>query len=181
MKINPTFLDGVYEIELAPRTDERGFFMRGWCAHEFKKAGLDVQFVQTNISFNHRAGTLRGLHYQEAPYQEDKLVTCLRGTIFDVALDLRLTSKTYGQWYGAELSEKNNKSLLVPKGCAHGYITLQDNSLVYYQVSEFYHPEAERGIRWDDERFAIQWPGEVREMSPKDRGIIQYATAASIL
>lgn len=168
MKFTKTPIEGVYEVSLEPRIDDRGFFMRGWCEKEFQDAGLYFTFVQSNLSFNKKRGTLRGLHYQLAPHQEDKFVSCPQGAIFDVALDLRPDSKTYGKWYGAELSGENYKALLIPKGCAHGYITLQDNSLVFYQVSAFYCPEAERGICWDDSRFAISWPIAPALISKKD-------------
>src|SRR5262249_49758163 len=145
-------------VEPELRSDERGGFARLWCRREFAEHGLNAAFVQCNGSFSARRGTLRGLHYQAAPYQEAKLVRCIRGAIFDVLVDLRRDSQTYLRWFGVELTADNWKMIYVPEGCAHGYLTLEDNVEVMYPVTSFYHPEAERGLRWDDPLVAIQWP-----------------------
>ena len=160
MKLKPTTIEGVYIIELEKHTDERGFFARSWCTNEFTTWGLHTNFVQHNISYNRKKGTLRGMHYQIAPYEEIKLVTCMKGAMYDVVLDIRESSATYGKWLSVELTDQNNKTLYIPKGIAHGFQTLQDESLVFYQMSEFYNPDSARGIKYDDERFLIKWPIE---------------------
>ena len=169
MKFTETSVSGAYLVEPEPRGDDRGFFARLWCQDEFAAHGLTAEFVQCNDSFSARRGTLRGLHYQAAPYAEVKLVRCVRGSVFDVLVDLRPESPTYKRWFGAELTAKNRQMLYVPEGCAHGYLTLEDESEVVYPVSRPYHPEAERGIRWNDPQFGIAWPeaGSLT-MSPKD-------------
>lgn len=144
--------------------DERGFFARTYDAAELGPV------VQMSTSFNARAGTLRGLHFQADPHGEDKLVRCTRGAIFDVAVDLRAGSPTLHRWFGAELSEENGVALWIPKGFAHGFLTLADDTEVVYQMSAFYAPEAARGLRWDDPAFAIRWPGPVRVISERDAG-----------
>lgn len=169
MKFVPTPLQGAHVIEVEPREDERGFFARAWCQREMAEHGLDPKVVQCNLSFNHTLGTVRGMHYQVAPHQESKLVRCLRGSIFDVVIDLRPESTTFAHWFGVELSAANRKMLFIPVGFAHGYQTLQDDTEVFYQVSEFYQPGSEAGIRWDDPAFAIEWPVEATLISDKDR------------
>jgi dTDP-4-dehydrorhamnose 3,5-epimerase len=166
---NPTPIDGAYVIELEPFADDRGFFARSFCAREFAEHGLEPAVAQCNVSFNHRAGTLRGLHYQLPPAAETKLVRCTGGAIHDVIVDLRPESKSYLQHYGVELSASNRRSLYVPGRVAHGYQTLVDATEVSYQVGEFYTPGAERGLRYDDPAFAIGWPLAVTLMSEKDR------------
>lgn len=161
-------LRGAYIIEPEPFADNRGFFARIWCQREFSARGLAAELKQTNISFNNRAGTLRGMHYQVAPYQETKLVRCTKGAIYDVIIDLRPESPTFMQWMGAELSDSNHKMLYVPKDFAHGFQTLTDDVEISYQVSEFYTPGAERGIRWDDPSFGVAWPLPVSVISEKD-------------
>jgi dTDP-4-dehydrorhamnose 3,5-epimerase len=151
-------IKGVYIIEPEPLTDERGFFARSFCTTEFKDNGLDHTLVQCNISFNRKKGTLRGMHYQSAPFEEAKIVSCPKGVIYDVVLDLRKDSKTYCQWIVSDLSDKNFKMMYIPKGCAHGFQTLEDDTTVYYQMTEVYHPECARGVRWDDPAFGIVWP-----------------------
>jgi len=151
-------LKGAYIIEPDPLIDERGFFARTFCRQEFAAHGLNPDAAQCNISFNKYKGTIRGMHYQLQPYAEAKLLTCIRGVIYDVIIDLRKTSETYMQWSAIELSEENKKMLYIPEGFAHGFQTLEDNSAVYYQMSESYHPEHARGIRWDDPAFLINWP-----------------------
>jgi dTDP-4-dehydrorhamnose 3,5-epimerase len=158
MRFTETHVSGAFLIQPEPRGDERGFFARLWCRDEFAARGLTTNFVQCNDSFSARRGTLRGLHYQTAPYQEVKLVRCVRGAIFDVLVDLRPTSPTFAHWFGTELSAENRTMLYVPEGCAHGYLTLEEASEIVYPVSRPYHPEAERGVRWNDARFAIEWP-----------------------
>ena len=168
MIFTPTKLEGAYLIDLDKREDERGFFARAWCRQEFEEHGLNPALVQCNVSFNKEKGTLRGMHLQVEPHQEAKLVRCTRGAIYDVIIDLRPGSKTFKQWIGAELTAENYRMLYVPEGFAHGYLTLADETETFYQVSEFYTPGAERGLRFDDPVFAIEWPGETRVISEKD-------------
>lgn len=172
-------------MDLERREDERGFFARGWCRRELEARGLVAGVVQANIAFTVRRGTIRGLHYQIAPFEEAKIVRCVRGAVWDAIVDLRPDSATYGQWLGVELTAANRRQLYVPKGCAHGYQTLTDDCEVLYFVSEFYAPTAERGIRWNDPAFAITWPiRDGLEVSAKDRGWADFrvdsaSTAAS--
>jgi len=168
MKFTETELKGGYIIDLQKIEDDRGFFARGWCKNEFEEHGISSNLAQANISFNKFKGTLRGLHYQASPYEEAKLVRCIKGGIFDVMVDLREGSPTYGKWVGAELTAENHRMLLVPEGFAHGFQTLEDDTEVFYQVSEFYTPNAEQGARYDDPVFAIEWPLEVSVISDKD-------------
>ncbi len=174
MKFTETALADAFVIELEPMQDSRGFFARGWCSREFEQHGLAANIVQANVSFNHSAGTLRGMHYQVAPYEETKIVRCTSGALYDVIVDLRPDSATFGQWYGVELSAENRKMLYVPHGFAHGYQTLADSTEAFYQVSEFYAPGAEQGIRYDDTRFAIEWPLAVQVISEKDASWADY-------
>lgn len=153
-----TKIKGLYVIEIEKLNDERGYFARTWCKKEFESLNLDSSLAQCNLSYNYKKGTVRGLHYQIQPYEEIKLVRCVKGRIFDVAVDLRKESETYMQWFGIELSDENGKSLYIPKGVAHGYQTLEDDSIVLYQVSEYYTPNAESGILWSDELLKIEWP-----------------------
>ena len=164
-----TKLKGVYIIELETLEDERGFFARSFCEKEFEEHGLNPRIVQCDISYNKKRGTLRGMHYQAPPHQETKLVACTRGAIYDVVLDLRKDSPTCNQWLAVELSAGNYKILYIPEGVAHGFQTLEDNSLVYYQISEFYYPECARGVRWDSPVFDIEWPLPNPILSDKDR------------
>ncbi len=160
---------GAYLVGLEPRNDDRGFFARSFCAHEFAEHGLKGTFVQANLSHNPHRGTLRGLHYQRAPHAEVKLVRCTRGALFDVVVDLRPGSPSYGRWAGAELSADNRRALYVPEGCAHGFETLVDDTEASYLVSAFYAPGAEAGMRWDDPQLAIDWPiTPPARISPKD-------------
>ncbi len=158
MIFKETKLQGVFIIEIEKRQDERGFFARAWCKKEFEAHGLNVHLVQANLAFSQKKGTLRGMHYQMSPYEEAKLVRCIKGAIFDVAIDLRSDSPTYKSWVGVELTDDNHKMLYTPENFAHGYQTLTDNAEVFYQVSQFYSPESERGVRWDDQAFGIKWP-----------------------
>ncbi|HZT79891.1 MAG TPA: dTDP-4-dehydrorhamnose 3,5-epimerase [Gemmataceae bacterium] len=169
MQFHETRLRGAFLIDLDRREDERGHFARTYCEDEFAAVGLRPRWLQCNVSFNRRRGTLRGLHYQEAPFAEAKLVRCTRGAIFDVIVDLRPGSPTYGKWVAAELTADNGRMFYVPEGFAHGFQTLADDTEVFYQMSERYRPEAARGVRWDDAALAIAWPdcGE-RIISPRD-------------
>jgi dTDP-4-dehydrorhamnose 3,5-epimerase len=151
-------LGGAFLIEPDLREDERGFFARTWCRQEFAAHGIQCDWVQSNISFNKRRGTLRGLHYQAAPWEETKLVRCTMGAIYDVLVDLRPASPRYGRWEAVELTARNRCLLYVPDGFAHGFQTLVDNSEVFYQMSQVHWPDAARGIRWDDSSFDIGWP-----------------------
>lgn len=169
MRFRKTELEGAYIIDLEPHEDERGFFARAWCRREFEAHGLETRVAQANVSFNRRRGTLRGLHWQAPPHAETKLVRCTRGAIWDAIVDLRPDSPTHLQWVGMELSAENRRMLYVPERFAHGFITLDDDCEVGYQVSAFYSPESERGIRWDDPAVGIDWPAEPRVVSEKDR------------
>jgi dTDP-4-dehydrorhamnose 3,5-epimerase len=164
-----TNLPGAYIIELRPSHDERGFFARSWCQREFAARGLKTEVRQCNISFNKQKGTLRGMHYQAKPHEEAKLVTCIRGAVHDVIIDLRSNSPTFKQWLGVELNHQDRRMLYIPEGFAHGFQTLEDNTEVFYYMFEFYHPESARGIRWDDPVFAITWPLDVAKLSPNDK------------
>lgn len=169
MIFHETKLPGVFEIHLEPHSDERGFFARCWCQQEFESHGLNSKVVQCNISFNARKGTLRGLHYQAIPYPETKVVRCTRGAIYDVVVDLRPQSPTFKEWIAVVLTATNWRMVYVPEGCAHGFLTLEDETEVFYQMSEFYHAELARGVRWDDTAFQIAWPGEIAVISERDR------------
>lgn len=169
MKFESTGVDGAYVIAPEPREDERGYFARVFCVREFEAQGLETIVKQVNNSNSRYAGTLRGMHYQLPPHEEVKVVRCVRGALWDVVLDLRPASPTFGRWYGAELTAENRRLMYVPRGCAHGFITLVDETESIYLVSEFYSPERERGIRWDDPRFAIEWPRPPVVLSEKDR------------
>jgi len=175
MKFTETELKGGYIIDIQKIEDDRGFFARGWCKNEFEEHGISSNLAQANISFNKFKGTLRGLHYQASPYEEAKLVRCTKGGIFDVMVDLRERSPTYGKWMGAELTAGNRRMLLVPEGFAHGFQTLQDDTEVFYQVSEFYTPNAEQGAPYDDPAFGITWPLEVSIISDKDANWPAYS------
>ena len=169
MRLLKTKLSGVFEIHIEPHSDERGMFARTWCQREFEKNGLNPKVVQCNVSLNTTKGTLRGLHYQEAPYREAKLVRCTRGSLFDVAVDLRPDSPTFKGWTATVLTAAGRNALYVPEGCAHGFLTLEDDTEILYQMSEFYMPDFGRGVRWDDPAFGIAWPAEVRAISERDR------------
>ena len=168
MKFHQTALAGAYVIELEKLEDNRGFFARAWCQQEFEDHGLVSRVVQANNSFNTKAGTLRGMHYQIAPHEETKLVRCTSGALYDVIVDLRPESPTYKQWFGVELTAQNYKMLYVPANFAHGFITLEDNTEAIYFVSEFYTPGAEQGLRWNDPAFNIEWPRSADVISDKD-------------
>jgi dTDP-4-dehydrorhamnose 3,5-epimerase len=169
MIFKKTRIQGVYLLELERITDERGFFARLWCQTEFSNHGIDSRLVQCNLSFNPRQGTLRGMHYQLPPHEETKVVRCTTGAVFDVAVDLRRDSLTFRQWVGAPLTAENREMLVIPPGCAHGYLTLTDNAEVSYQMSEYYAPQHGTGVRWNDPAFNIQWPGDVKVIADRDR------------
>jgi dTDP-4-dehydrorhamnose 3,5-epimerase len=164
-----TPIPNVVELKIEERWDERGFFARTWCQQEFEDHGLNSRLVQCSISSNCRRGTLRGMHYQCSPHAEAKLVRCTKGSVFDVVLDLRPTSPTYKKWHSVILTADTHNMLYVPEGCAHGFLTLTDDSEVLYQMSEFYHPELARGIRWNDPAFQIGWPNQAEMISERDR------------
>lgn len=174
MIFTETKLKDSYILEIKKMEDARGFFGRSWCQKEFEEHGLVPCVVQANVSYNKKKGTLRGMHYQIAPYEETKLVRCTRGALYDVIIDLRPDSPTYKQWLGVELTADNYKMLYVPKGFAHGFITLEDNTEATYQVSQFYTPGAEGGIRYNDPLFGIEWPVEVTVISDKDKSWANY-------
>lgn len=169
MIFKETELNDAYVIDLDKLEDKRGFFARSFCVKEFKEVGIDFPVAQANVSYNRYKRTLRGMHYQQGPHGEAKLVRCTHGAIFDAIIDVRPDSSTYMQWMGVELSEQNYRMLYVPEGFAHGFITLEDETEVTYQVSEFYTPGAEKGIRWDDSTFNIDWPVDPRILSEKDK------------
>lgn len=169
MRFSETELSGAFVVDLDLNQDERGFFARSWCQKEFGERGLCTQFVQSNISFNRTAGIIRGLHFQKAPYEEIKLVRCTMGKIFDVIVDIRSESKTFLRWVGVELSADNRKMMYVPKGFAHGFQTLVDNSEVFYEMSEFFYSAHSDGIRWNDHSLGISWPIENPIVSLRDQ------------
>lgn len=169
MHFKKTKLEGAYVIEPERLEDERGFFARTFCRREFEAHGLNPVFVQLNISHNRVKGTLRGMHYQAEPHAEAKLVRCTRGAVFDVILDLRPGAATYRQWFSVELNMDNRRAVYVPEGVAHGIQTLADDTEVFYHMSEFYHPEVARGVRWDDPAFGIEWPLPDPLLSDRDR------------
>jgi dTDP-4-dehydrorhamnose 3,5-epimerase len=175
MLFTETRLRGVYVIEPERIGDARGFFARTFCREEFEAHQLNPCVEQCNISFNHHKGTLRGMHYQAAPYEEAKLVRCTQGSIFDVVLDLRPDSLTFRSWLGVELSADNRRMIYIPEGLAHGFLTLTDNTEVFYQMSQAYHPEAARGVRWNDPAFNIEWPIPITIMSDKDKQYEDFA------
>ncbi len=168
MIITETELDGVLIIDPEIILDDRGFFATAWTARELQSMGLDPHIAQFNISFNQQRGTIRGLHYQTAPHEEAKLVSCTRGSMFDVAVDLRPGSPTRLKWISVDLSADNRRMLYIPKGFAHGYQTREDSTEVHYQVSEYYYPESVAGVRWDDPAVGIQWPLPVTNISERD-------------
>jgi dTDP-4-dehydrorhamnose 3,5-epimerase len=156
--LTETPLAGAYLIDPEPVEDERGFFARAWCRRELEALGLETRVAQCSLSYNRRRGTLRGMHYQAAPFEEVKVVRCVRGRIFDAIVDLRAGSPTFGRHFAVELSAEERRALYVPRGCAHGFQALEDASEVYYQISEFHAPDHARGVRWNDPAFGIRWP-----------------------
>ena len=168
MIFTETDLKGAFLVEPQPMVDERGFFARSWCQSEFAAQGLNAKLEQCSISFNNKKGTLRGMHFQKKPHGEAKLVRCTLGAIYDVIIDLRIESLTFKQWAGVELTADNHKMVYVPEGFAHGFLTLTDNSEIFYQISETYHQECAAGVRWDDPAFGVVWPGAVNTISGRD-------------
>lgn len=177
MIFQETGLKGSFEIQIEPKADERGFFARSWCQQEFKAHGLNPKVVQCNVSFNRQKGTLRGMHYQAEPHAEAKLVRCTRGAIYDVALDLRPESPSFKNWVAVELTSEKRNMLYIPEGCAHGFLTLADDTEVFYQMSNFYLPDAGRGVRWNDPAFQITWPGSIDVISERDRSYQDYTVS----
>lgn len=175
MIFNKTNLKDAFIIDLDKREDHRGFFARSWDVNVFKENGLNPKIVQCNISHTKRKGTIRGMHYQKSPYEEAKLIRCTKGKICDTIIDLRKSSETYKKWESFELSSSNFKMLYVPEGFAHGFQSLEDDSEILYQVSQFYSPESEKGVRWNDPCFKINWPIEVTEISEKDDSIVDFS------
>jgi dTDP-4-dehydrorhamnose 3,5-epimerase len=169
MKFQETYLKDSYLIEINKQEDERGFFARLFCKKEFVKKGLNTKWVQINNSLCKKSGTLRGLHFQKSPFQEVKLIRCIKGTSWAVIVDLRKNSKTFGKWFGTELTEKNKLMIYVPKGFAHGYISLKPSSEILYLVSTYYAPEAEETLLWKDPEISINWPLKPKLISNKDR------------
>lgn len=174
MKFTQTTISDVWMIDLDKIQDERGFFARSFSHDEFAKHSLNPNIRQANASFNVQKGTLRGLHFQKAPHREVKIVRCVAGAIYDVALDIRPESPTFTKWVGVELTAKNHRQLYIPEGCAHGFITLEPNTEVHYLVTEDYHPESEGGIRYDDPLFSVQWPLDPVVLSEKDSSWPRY-------
>jgi dTDP-4-dehydrorhamnose 3,5-epimerase len=171
---------GVQVVDLDRIEDDRGFFARSFCSEEFAQHGLAQSMSQCSVSFNTRRGTLRGLHYQAAPHDEEKLVRCTAGGIFDVVVDIRRDSPTFCQWYGAELTAANTRALYIPKGCAHGFITLSDATEVFYMISVSYQPGFSRGMRWNDPAFAIAWPVQPLVISARDAGYPLFDASSDV-
>jgi dTDP-4-dehydrorhamnose 3,5-epimerase len=169
MTFHETKLPGVFEIQVEARGDERGFFARTWCQNEFHTQGLNTKLVQCSLSFNARKGTLRGMHYQAAPDAETKLIRCTRGSVFDVIIDLRPLSPSFKNHVAVILTAEKRNMIYVPEGCAHGFLTLEEGTEVFYQISEFYNQGSARGVRFDDPAFQIPWPERVEVISERDR------------
>lgn len=169
MRFERTGIEGAFLVEIEPHHDERGFFARRFCEREFAAAGLETRFVQHSLSHSIRRHTLRGMHFQKAPHGEVKLVGCAAGAIFDVVADLRPGSPSFRQWRGFELSAENGRSLYIPQGCAHGFLTLSDDAVTTYMISAFHAPEAAAGVRFDDPALGIDWPAEPAVLSERDR------------
>ena len=174
MKVQPTPISGCFQMRLAVHEDTRGYFARVYDEVVFQKHGLATDFCQTSVAYNTRKGTLRGLHWQTEPYEEAKLVRCIRGAIYDVVVDLRRGSRSFKQWYAFQLNQGGDAQLYVPKGCAHGYQTLADETEVLYQINAPYVPEAACGLRWDDPSFRFDWPLPISEISDRDRSYRDY-------
>jgi dTDP-4-dehydrorhamnose 3,5-epimerase len=178
MQIQPTRLSGVFRIVMEPNRDERGWFARSFCANEFEAAGLNPCVVQCNVSYSRQSGTLRGLHFQRSPHAEVKLVRCVSGAIYDVAVDVRKESPTFGRWEAFELSSKGLVSIYVGEGFAHGFVTLADDTCVIYNVSSFYNRENEAGVLWNDPQLGIPWPVKDPIVSAKDAALPSLRAAA---
>jgi len=176
MKFEKINLDGAYIIEIEKNEDNRGFFARTFDKNSFLKLNLEIELLQCNVSFNKKAGTLRGMHYQKHPHEEVKIVRCTKGKIYDVIIDVRTDSDSYKKWFGIELSYQNHKMMYVPKGFAHGFLTLEDNSEVFYQMSDCHVPESAMGIRWNDESIGIKWPSSPSVISDRDNSYPSITT-----
>jgi dTDP-4-dehydrorhamnose 3,5-epimerase len=174
VNLKETRLPGVYLIEPRRRSDERGFFARTFCSRELAELGLETRIAQSSISFNPTRGTLRGMHYQASPHGETKIIRCTMGAIWDCLIDLRPDSPTYKQWVAERLTAENRKLFYVPEGIAHGFLTLEPDSEVFYEISSFFVPDAARGVRWDDPTFAVDWPIRPRLMSDRDRDYVDF-------
>lgn len=168
MQFTPSRIPGAWVIDIKPIHDQRGFFAMTWVPDEFRKRGIDPTVAQTNLAYNHKRGTLRGMHFQKAPHAQAKIVRATRGALLDVIVDLRADSPTYRQWDAVELTADNRRMLYMPEGIAHGYLTLTDDVEAYYHASAPWAPQAESGVRWNDPAFAIQWPFEPIVISEKD-------------
>lgn len=175
MIFSPSRISGTWILDIEPLADERGFFTRTWCRRELAERGLNAEIAQESASFNRRKGTLRGLHFQRAPHEEVKIVRCLHGAIFDVVVDLRPNSPTFAKWQSFDLTAENRRAVYVPKGCAHGFQTLADDTEVYYHISDFHAPESADGYRYDDPAFAIAWPLPVSVIGERDLGWERFA------
>ena len=176
MRFTETTLPGAFVVDVERHEDERGFFARSWCTQEFRDRGLNPCVVQCNISWNRIKGTLRGMHYQATPHAEVKLVRCTRGSVYDVIVDLRERSPTYLGHVGVELSADSHRALYIPDGFAHGFMTLEDDTEVFYQMSALYEPSAAKGVRWNDPAFGIDWPLPVSMISSRDRDYADFRT-----
>jgi dTDP-4-dehydrorhamnose 3,5-epimerase len=175
MKFTPTQLPGAFIIEIQRLEDERGFFARTFCQREFREYGLNPDLAQCNLSYNKMKGTLRGMHFQAAPYQEAKLVCCMQGAIRDVIIDIRPDSPTYMSYFAIDLTSTAHNALYVPEGFAHGFLTLEPETYVFYQMSEFYVPDAARGFRWNDPAFDIKWDAEIHMISKRDANLPNFS------
>ena len=174
MRFEPITIAGAYFVELDVHQDERGMFARTFCEQAFAEAGINLRVVQTNVSCNPTAGTLRGMHYQAPPHAEPKLIQCVRGRVFDVAIDLRLNAPSYRRCACTELSADENRLFFIPPGCAHGFLTLEDNSAVFYYMGAAFVPDSGRGIRWNDPAFNIPWPMPPRLISARDAAYVDF-------
>ncbi|MFL5482815.1 MAG: dTDP-4-dehydrorhamnose 3,5-epimerase [Gemmatimonadaceae bacterium] len=175
MIFRATPLSGAFVVHTERHEDDRGFFARTWCRREFERMGLNTELSQCNVSYNRRRGTLRGMHWQAHPFAEAKLIRCTRGTIWDVIIDLRDDSPTYTEYFGVPLSAENARALYVPEGMAHGFVTLEDDCEVFYQMSQFYEPASARGVRWNDPAFSIKWPMSDPILHPRDAAYPDFA------
>lgn len=174
MIVTETKLKGAFLIDIEKLEDDRGFFARMWCEREMAEYGINFRMVQTNISLNRKKGTLRGMHFQKRPYEEAKLIHCVKGAIYDVIVDLRPESPTFRQWVGFELADKDYRTVFIPGGFAHGFVTLENNTEIIYMMSEFFTPEYNTGFRWNDPAFNIQWPFEISVISDKDKSFPDF-------
>lgn len=170
MIFSSTSVEGAFLIRPERVEDERGFFARTYCVRELAEHGIDSQVVQRSVSYNRRRGTLRGMHFQVSPHEETKLVSCLRGSLYDVVIDLRPSSSTYRRWFAATLTADGFETLFVPKGCAHGFISLANDTVAHYEISEFHHPASARGVRYDDPAFGVEWPMSPLVINARDSG-----------